>query len=606
MSEQPDTTQVAPIKTPDATLPKPKISFSTVTFSNGDVLTFEDDEIVVFVGPNNAGKSAALRELEQFVARSVAQKVITAVGLRREGTQKELLDYLAKNALTMGQAGQHHYAGMGYSIHHSHLHYFDQPEDRHPVAPFFCTRLSTEARLTGSNPANAIALFAEPPSHPIHMLLMDNVLAAKMSRLFRHAFGTDLIPFRAGGGSFPLYVGEKPTISPGEDELSRSFIDKLRAKGVPLQEQGDGMRSFASVLLYVLASDHHSIQFLDEPEAFLHPPQARLMGEFIASERKSKSQLFIATHSTDILDGLISGGAEKVRIIRIQRDGAVNRVKELSKDKTAAIVNDTLARYSRVFEGIFYQHVVICEADADCLFYSSILNTKTISGDRRADVLFIHTAGKHRMAQLAETLRQLDVPTSVIADIDLLNEESTSKKLFETMGGDWSDASANFKAIKKAVEERRPPLKAEQVAGMLREKLEGIGGTVEFPKNVERDIKAIFKTLSPWDEVKRAGRSALPAGQAVKHFDELTAKAAAIGLWIVPVGELEGFCRSIEGGHGPGFVAKVLEERSLETDPELKDAREFVAKLWERARPNISEAEEQPAEMHSPTERASA
>lgn len=566
-------------------LVKPKLSFASVTFSNGDVLTFEEDEIVVFVGPNNAGKSAALRELEQFISRNVPQKVIVAAELRREGTHSDLRDYLARHAMTIGPPGQHSYAGMGYNINAHFVPLFDNGSDRHPVASFFCKRLGTEERIVGSNPAPAIALFSEPPSHPIHLLLMDDALGKKISDLFRHAFGEDLIPFRAGGGSFPMYVGKKPALAPGEDELSRSFIDRLRAQAVPLHEQGDGVRSFASVLLNVLASDHHSVQFLDEPEAFLHPPQARLVGEFIAGRRTSKSQLFIATHSTDILDGLISGGAEKVRIIRIQRDGAINRVKELSKEKTAAVVNDTLARYSRVFDGIFYQHVVICEADADCLFYSSILNTKTITGDRRADVLFIHTAGKHRMAQLAETLRELDVPTSVIADIDLLKEENTCKELYETMGGDWTEVSGHFNAIRNAVEQRRPPLNAEQVAGLVRAKLDGVGGTGEFPKGAERDIKTIFKTLSPWDEIKRAGRSALPTGQAVKHYDELTGKAAVFGLWIVPVGEIEGFCRSIDGGHGPSFVVKVLEERSLETDPELNEAREFVSRIWARARP---------------------
>jgi len=114
---------------------------------------------------------------------------------------------------------------------------------------------------------------------------------------------------------FPLYVGTKPEKTPGEDELSRNFVEKIRVQAVPLESQGDGMRSFATVLLYVLVADTHSIQFLDEPEAFLHPPQARLLGELIARERKAKSQLFIATHSTDILDGLIAGGASKVRIL---------------------------------------------------------------------------------------------------------------------------------------------------------------------------------------------------------------------------------------------------------------------------------------------------
>jgi len=37
---------------------KPTLSFESVTFSNGSTLTFAPDDIVVFVGPNNAGKSS--------------------------------------------------------------------------------------------------------------------------------------------------------------------------------------------------------------------------------------------------------------------------------------------------------------------------------------------------------------------------------------------------------------------------------------------------------------------------------------------------------------------------------------------------------------------
>lgn len=564
---------------------KPTISIRSVTFSGGDVLAFDHDDIVVFVGPNNAGKSAALREMQQSISRHVAQNVIKDLVIERSGTADDLKSYLEANSQKTGSAVDFRYSGIGYSIHHSHVFLFEQGDDRGPVAGFFGTSVSTENRITASNAAGQIALYQDAPSHPIHLLLMNDILASKISKLFRHAFAQDLIPFRAGGGSFPLYVGEKPKLAAGEDELSRSFVENLRASAVPLEQQGDGMRSFVSVLLYVLAAGHHSVQFLDEPEAFLHPPQARLVGEFIARERQSKSQLFIATHSTDVLEGLIEGGADKIRIVRIQRDGTINRVKELSKAKTTAIVKDTLARYSGVFDGIFYQHVVICESDADCLFYSSLLNTKVISGDRRADVLFIHTSGKHRMAQLAETLRDLDVPVSVIADIDLIKEENAFKNLFEKLGGDWLLIESHFQSIKKSVEERRPPLNADQIASQIRNSLAGIGGNGDFPKTAESEIKRIFKTLSPWDDVKRAGRSALSVGQTVKHYDSLALKCAAVGLWLVPVGELEGFCRSIDGKHGPGFVAKVLEERNLEQDPELNEARDFVSAVWARARP---------------------
>jgi ABC-type sugar transport system ATPase subunit len=45
-----------------ADLERPMLALETTTFSDGTTLTFEDDDIVVFVGPNNAGKSASLRE----------------------------------------------------------------------------------------------------------------------------------------------------------------------------------------------------------------------------------------------------------------------------------------------------------------------------------------------------------------------------------------------------------------------------------------------------------------------------------------------------------------------------------------------------------------
>lgn len=562
---------------------RPSISFERITFSDGQSIDFEEDEIIVLVGPNNAGKSAALRELQETVAKSGRKLVISDATLRKTGTAEILRQYLEQSAQKSGSNSEVTYGGIGFNIHHTHISYFDKPQDRHAVAPFFCTRLATEDRITASNPAPAIALHQQPPTHPIHLLLLDPSLGDRISKLFRRAFGKDLIPFRAGGGQFPMYVGEKPMLADGEDELGKSFVERLLACASPLQAQGDGMRSFATVLLYVLAADNHSIQFLDEPEAFLHPPQARLLGEYIAKNRRAKSQLFIATHSTDILDGLIAGSLSKVRIIRMQRRENSNYVKELSKEKTASIAHDTLTRYSGVFKGIFYRNVIIAESDSDCLFYSALLNTEAVSGATEPDVLFIHASGKHRMAQLADTLRSLDVPVSVIADIDILNEETAIKNLFEKLGGVWSDISGHWQAIKTGVESTSPPLNAGQVKNLVHAELEKVGGLEKFPKENERNINNIFRSVSPWDAVKRAGRSALRGAQTIGHFDQLVAKVSVRGLWIVPVGELEGFCRSIDARHGPAFAQKVIEERDLESDLELRDAREFVSKIWASA-----------------------
>ena len=563
---------------------RPKLLFKTITLSDETELALEEDDIVVFVGPNNAGKSAALRELEAWVARSTPGLVVKHAELHKEGTHKDLRAYLEANAQKSGDIGNLYYGGIGYNIHHSHLEYFDQQADRHPVASFFAKRLATEGRITDSNAAPELAFFREPPTHPIHLLLMDEELSRDISEKFRHAFGKDLFPFRAGGSQFPLYVGLKPAVPQGKDELSKEFVEALQDSSSLLETQGDGMRSFAAVTLHVLAGRTHSIQFLDEPEAFLHPPQARLLGRYIAESKVGSSQLFIATHSTNVLEGLIEGGSDRVRIVRLRRMGDVNHVKELSKERTKSVAKDTLARFSRVFDGIFFEHVIICEADADCMFYQSVLSLPSFSGDRRPDALFVHAAGKHRMAKIAETLRSLDVPVSVIADIDILNEEGTFKDLFEKLGGKWEEVQTHWKAVRDAVVSRRPPRNAEQVVGLIQTELEGIARKGNFPKEQERAIKQVFKDASPWGAMKSSGRNALPPGEATRHFDQLCEKCSDHRLWIVQVGELEGFCRSV-GSHGPRFVEKVLEERDMEADPELEEARDFVNQVWARAKP---------------------
>jgi hypothetical protein len=161
---------------------------------------------------------------------------------------------------------------------------------------------------------------------------------------------------------------------------------------------------------------------------------------------------------------------------------SINRVKELSKSQTREVAKDTLTRFSKVFDGIFFEHVIVCESDADCMFYQAILSLRSISGERRPDVLFVHTAGKHRMSKLADTLRALDVPVSVIADIDVLNEENTFRMLVEKLGGTWSDIQPHWNAVSHAVLSQRPPLNAAQVKGMIAEQIDDVSGTAEFPR----------------------------------------------------------------------------------------------------------------------------
>ena len=415
---------------------QPSVTFESITFSDGTTIEIAPTDVVVLVGPNNAGKSLALRELEAQVGGELeTTMVVSSVKPRQVGTGESFEELVRANAQVTTNALGNGLDIRGYGIHFSMGGWDLQrmwPRQIEVFRSLFCRRIPTESRITDSNSANAIDTLSETASHPLHLLYDDRV-ELRMSEHFRQAFGDDLILYRAGGSKCHLLVGKRLSPDEGEDRISASYCERLLASTAQLEDQGDGMRSFASVILHLLAPLTPSILLLDEPEAFLHPPQARVLGEIIATEKSNRAQLFVATHSPDVLHGLIDVAPENLRVLRIQRDGTVNRVKELDKDLVRKISTEPLMKYSGVMSGVFHQRVVICEADADCMFYSSILDGPEVHGSRTPDVLFVHGNGKHRMDALAKTLVALDVPVDVVADIDVLREDVVLERLVHAL-----------------------------------------------------------------------------------------------------------------------------------------------------------------------------
>jgi hypothetical protein len=89
-----------------------------------------------------------------------------------------------------------------------------------------------------------------------------------------------------------------------------------------------------------------------------------------------------------------------------------------------------------------------------------------------------------------------------------------------------------------------------------------------------------LKKASAWESVKEAGDAAIPSGNPTQDMQVIRQYIQELGIWMVPVGELEGFCRSI-GGHGPKWVQSVLDKRDLSGD-DFEDARKFVRAIWKR------------------------
>ena len=98
-----------------------------------------------------------------------------------------------------------------------------------------------------------------------------------------------------------------------------------------------------------------------------------------------------------------------------------------------------------------------------------------------------------------------------------------------------------------------------------------------LPGFVRPKIESILKQSSPWAIVKDAGKAYIPQGNATQAFIRLLEALRLLGVFVVEVGQIEGFVRSV-GNHGPAWVNATL-QKDLANDPELAEARAFVASL---------------------------
>ncbi|MCX2481051.1 AAA family ATPase [Pedobacter sp. MC2016-15] len=557
---------------------KNKVWISKFTVNDGTTVTLDESSIVVFVGANNMGKSASLKEIFQLLKSNGTGKIITHVEIESIGNVDDLVESLIAASKQSSSLQQNPtFSGIGYSVPKDNLLHFwnEYRSGLSRLHSLFVNLLSTETRLTAANPAPNIAITSEPPSHPIHFLQSDDRLEERFSNYFYQAFGKQLILHRNAGSTVPLYVGDKPQINEGEDRISRGYLNKLEA--LPqLHLQGDGMRSFVGVLLSAFVSEH-SIQLIDEPEAFLHPPQARLLGKMLAKDLPMDRQLFLSTHSEEFLKGLLDSGNQNVRIIRLRREGNINIVNQLNTQEINEIWSDSLLRHSNILNGLFHSKVIICESDSDCRFYSAVLyslyeNTNGIS----PDVLFIHCGGKHRIPVVIRALKSLGVPITVAVDFDILNSESPFKDILLELGGLWHTIKDDWRNVKSAIDSKKPELLAKDLKDEIEKAFSDAPTNIVSGDTIKK-ISSALKKSSPWSNAKQVGKSFIPSGEHMKAYDRLNDYASSLGIKIVEVGELEGFIRTI-GNHGPKWVNEAL-KMDLKNDPEVKLARDFVRSL---------------------------
>lgn len=550
---------------------KTEVFIKNIVFNDGSSYNFRHSDIVVFTGANNSGKSQVLRDIKSnFENKNAVKVIVNSIDADYIGD----LQYLKDRCVNKN--GRYYLENIDiYQLNTLDICWNNK--NLSSIHRYFINHLSTENRLQASNPATSFDAVNDSPTHPIQKIYIDDKKEMELSSLFYKAFNTDITVNRGAGNNIPIHVGISPQKENGEDRVSVSYLQKLKA--LPqIQNQGDGMRSFTGILLDTFTSQH-TITLIDEPEAFLHPPQARLLGKMLAKNIPNGRQIFISTHSEDFLKGLLDADNENVKVIRINREGNINHMNILNNEEIKMFWKDPILRYSNILSGLFHSKVVICESDTDCRFYQAVLNAiHDGKNDISPDVLFTHCGGKQRLKTVVSALKSLNVNTVAIADIDILNDKVTFKDIVEPIGIEWKDIESKWKVIDDYVKNQR----AQLDTGEVKKEIERIFDKVtepQLPTAIADQIKKIIKMSSAWSKVKETGKSFL-VGEAYTAFSELCEICKNKGLLIVPVGELECFYKP-DSNHGTKWVNNVLETIDLKNDPELHNAREFTKKILE-------------------------
>ncbi len=553
---------------------------TSLAMSDGSNVSVSPGGVLVFVGPNNAGKSVALRDVRSHVAtRHSPPLAVREARVHEEGSQDDLEAWVEKHCHKVYQNGEFQYQRMGQASYNlaTLAHYWNQGPPYGVFGEMLVFFAGGEERLGAANGAGNIDFMREPPVHPLHYLYQDPELEKKVSDICVRAFGMPLVLNRYAGSMVYLHVGKAPPTEPGAPAPSRQYMEALGS--MPrLDEQGDGMKSFMGLLLNLTASAYPFV-LVDEPEAFLHPPQARLMGKMLGDEKGPDAQVFVATHDSDVLRGLLDSSASNLTVVRLVRDGDVNRSSQLEPERVRELWRDPLLRYSNVLDGLFHDGVVLCEADADCRFYQAVLDP-IAAGEpesRRPDLLFTHCGGKARMKTVIEALRAVDVPVRAVADFDVLRDKEPLRSIVQGLGGEWASVEDDWRVVKSALDSATRKVSTDYLREQMRERLDAIE-TPSPTDEDERRIRALLKERSGgWANAKEYGTRGVPAGDAATKLERLLGYLCGVGFFVVPEGELEGFARGVPG-HGPAWVNGVL-ERGLHADGSLKGAQDFVTTL---------------------------
>jgi hypothetical protein len=330
---------------------------------------------------------------------------------------------------------------------------------------------------------------------------------------------------------------------------------KFYREAAHISEFSDGVQAFVGLVTAVYALPH-TILLVDEPDAFLHPSLSRKLGERLAEVAETRGgSLVVATHSAEFVLGCIET-SQDVTIVRLTFDGKFATATPLPPSEIRQMMRRPLLRSARVIDALFHRSCIVTEGDADRAFYDEINRRLIAAGRGIPDALFISSFGLAQVPKIVSPLRKLGIPSAAIIDLDFITHHQNEwEDLFDAAG---------------IPETNRPTL------------FDRRNNLIKAFASHNAAVQAL---------VKSSGLGCLE-GDDLAGARLFTSELNKYGIFLVEVGELEGWLGKFEVLRGPSWIVRAFEKLGESEEskgyisPENDDVWEFLDRIasWTRNR----------------------
>ena len=546
-----------------------KTIISTIKLQSGRSVnapgtTIHANRVIVFIGPNNSGKSKLLSEIQKFclspsaVQRSSILESIEfeglAEGFAESALQKVIQDPTPNDNAPLGHKILRVTPGRRIAV---------SPNDiksalMNPASNLGSFSLWLTSYLLLLNGANRMQLVnkqgagdLQGEAHSsLQLLFKDRKKRQKVRDIVFSAFGRHFVIDPTELGQLRIRLSDTAPSSEIEEIGIHPEAISFHGRAELIDTASDGVKAFTGIVLEFLAGDPRVV-LIDEPEAFLHPSLAFKLGNELArlSETNAKN-LIVATHSSSFLMGCLHSGApmDIVRLTYI-KGAATSRV--LSGEELVTMMRNPLLRSSGVLTALFYEFVIVTEADSDRAFYQEI-NERLIAFKAEwglPNCLFLNAQNKQTLKTMIRPLRDMGIPTACIVDIDI-----------------FKDPGTDFSALMQAA--GLPEISRESFA-LLRSKI----------------CKAL---LSTGKDMKRHGGIDLLEQSDRQAASDLITHLKDYGLFIIDKGELESWLSHLGAkGHGSYWLTDIFSKMGEDPNsnnysrPTTEDVWKFISEVKE-------------------------